>query len=371
MVDVFEVAKLLVSHAVANYGGDVDLIATYGSQARGDARPGSDLDIFYTPAPGKNPPIGRTFLLDGLLFDFWALRWETLEGFATGTLRGWAFAPALVRQATPLYVRSSEQADRLAALQRQSRALEEPEHRAAMHERAQECFVRVVEQLGILRLAAQGSSADLSHAAWRLIQANWECLSLANQVTFERGFHRALNETEKLTNRPEGLKELVRTITTSPDASRVLEAADALVGATYRILHEHDPAQPLKRSVGEAFDQVYPEMKDILRKLLTACEAGDRVAASLEAYSLQHDVTSILADTREAPIRRRFDPYSAPATAYSEAGFPDLMTRSTGSLDGLADAARRFDAHLRSWLAHHGVDLCEFDTLDELRSVLR
>jgi len=182
MVDVFEVADLLVSHAVTHYGDEVDLIAYYGSQARGDARPGSDLDLFYTPAEGKNPPIGQTFLLDGLLFDFWALRWETLEGFATGTLRGWAFAPALVRQATPLFVRSPEQADRLAKLQEQSRALETPEHRPEMAIRAQESFARVLEQLGALRLAARGSRADITHAAWRLLGSAWECLALANQI---------------------------------------------------------------------------------------------------------------------------------------------------------------------------------------------
>ena len=41
MNDVFAVAEVLVSHAVENYGEDVDLIGYYGSHARGDAREGS------------------------------------------------------------------------------------------------------------------------------------------------------------------------------------------------------------------------------------------------------------------------------------------------------------------------------------------
>ncbi|MBN1858218.1 nucleotidyltransferase domain-containing protein, partial [Candidatus Bipolaricaulota bacterium] len=244
MVDVFEVANLLVSHAVETYGNDVDLIAYYGSQARGDARPGSDLDLFYTPADGKNPPIRRTFLLDGLLFDFWELRWEILEGFATGNIRGWAFAPALVRQATPLYVRSSQQADRLAMLQRQSQTLEGPANRSEMQERAQDSLIRVVERLGSLHLAAQGRRADVSYAAWQLISTVWECLALTNRVTFERGLHKALAETERLTSRPATLVELVNTISTSPFVDQVLHSADELVTATHRVVQAREPSRP-------------------------------------------------------------------------------------------------------------------------------
>lgn len=371
MVDVFEVADLLVSHAVANYGDDVDLIAYYGSQARGDTRPGSDLDLFYTPADSKNPPIGRTFLLDGLLFDFWALGWKTLEGFATGAIRGWAFAPALVRQATPLYVRSSEQADRLAALQQQSQELEEPENRARMQAQAQDSFLLVVERLGSLRLAAaQGRRTDVTYAGWQLVYSVWECLALTNQVTFGRGLQRALAETEKLTSRPANLAELINTISTSPDVDRILQAADELTSATHRVLRDREPARPAKQSIQAQFDQVYPEMKDIMRKLLTACAGGDRIAASLEAYNLQNDVTSMLDDTQSGLARRRFTPYGAYAAAYGQAGFPDLIALSSGPLDDLADAARRFDERLRSWLGDHGVGLCEFATIEELRGAL-
>ena len=367
MVDVFEVAELIAASAVARYGDEVDLIAYYGSQARGDARPGSDLDFFYTPAEGKNPPIGRTFLLDGLLFDFWGLRWETLEGFATGATRGWAFAPALVRQATPLYVRSPEQADRLAKLKAQSLALESPAKQTAMAGRAQDCFPRVLEQLGALRLAARGSRADVTSAGWRLIGAAWECLALANQVTFERGFHRALAETDRMASRPANLQELVRAIATSSDVDDVLRAADELVAAVYRIQRDRKPAPPATASVRERFDQAYPEMKDIVRKLLEACEAGDRVAASLEAFSLQSDIASMLSDASD----RLSEPHAEQSAALTESGFPDLMALVSGPLDTLAEAAGRFDAHLRDWLGEHDVDLCEFAMLDELRDVLR
>nr|MBN1857631.1 hypothetical protein [Candidatus Bipolaricaulota bacterium] len=120
-----------------------------------------------------------------------------------------------------------------------------------------------------------------------------------------------------------------------------------------------------------AFNQGYPEMKDIVRKLLTACEAGDRVAANLEAHNLQRDVTWILHDTQEGPRRRQVAPYSESAASYDEAGFPDLLALASEPLDDLAGAARRFDERLRSWLREHGVDLCEFASVEDLRNALR
>lgn len=371
MLDVFAVAEVLVSHAVENYGEDIDLIGYYGSHARGEARAGSDLDIFYTPRNGRNPPIGRTFLLAGLLFDFWMIRWETLAGFATGTIRGWAFAPALVQQAKTLYVRSPEQATHLAQLKQQSLHLQKAECRPHMIRRSVDAFRNVVAQLAKLRGAAATSAlADVRCAGWQVIESTWECLALANQVFFDRGLRNGLRDSGKFCHRPPNLEQLIVDISRSPDRRQVLRAAEELACATRHILHELQNTLPARATVGQAFQRAYPEIKDMIGKLLSACERGDRVAASIGTYHLQLDVTRMLSSTSCGPGDTDFNLYGEMASRYRDLGLPDLMKFSSGSLQELADQAMILDDRLRCWLRKHSVDLCEFGTVDELRNSL-
>ena len=80
MLGVLAVADLRVSEVIGCYADEVGFIAYYGSYSQGTAGPGSDLDIFYIPAEGKRPPVGRAVLIAGLLFDFWPIRWDTCAG---------------------------------------------------------------------------------------------------------------------------------------------------------------------------------------------------------------------------------------------------------------------------------------------------
>ena len=101
-------------------------------------------------------------------------------------------------------------------------------------------------------------------------------------------------------------------------------------------------------------------------KLLAACRWGDHVAAGAAAWSLQDDVTMMVGQTRQGSGHADFNLYSESASVYRELGFPDLMRFLSGPLEELADKTVLLDERLRCWLQGHSVDLCEFQTLEEL-----
>lgn len=370
MLDVFTVADTLVSHAVEYYGQEIDLIGYYGSYAQGSATAYSDLDIFYVPVDGQDPPVGRTFLLEGRLFDFWAIRWETLAGFASGQLRGWALAPALVYYTQTLYTRSPEQAARLDRLKRRIDELRQPAARPAMIGRALAAFPGALSHLDLLRRAvADGDLADARHAAWDVIAVVIECLALANQTFLDRGFARLLESLPRFTRRPANLASLIMAIATSGDPMAILAAAEELTGATRAILLDLQRSLPPQATPRTAFHQAYPELRGAIDKLRSACDRGDPVAAGAAARTAQHELSLLLAELSTG-AQHGFNRYAEFAGLYRQLGFADLLTAPAGDLFALAEQATLLDRQLRAWLTQEAVDLCEFDSLPALQQAL-
>jgi predicted nucleotidyltransferase len=371
MLNIEEVTRLLVNHAIKVGGHDLELICIYGSRTRGDAREDSDLDIFYVPAEGSNPPIARTFTLDGLLFDFWAIHWPTLEGFATGYIRGWAFAPGLVHQAKVIYSNSETATQRLEGLKQQIENLQKPEAKPQMIQRALATFSSVQAHLANLEIvASKGDETDVRYAARKVVGQVWECLALVNQVFFEKGLKKSLGDLGRFKERPTTLEESIRTLLTSFNLTQVLNTGRQLAQDTREILRQSQRGIPSNQVAIDLFRHGYPELRDMVTKLFSTCEQGDTVGASIQAHFLQSELVSLLNQTVAGATYDDFNAYGEMCTTYRELGFPDLIKLASGPLVELSRQVQVFDDKLRSYLQGQSIDLCEFKTLDDLKKDL-
>ncbi|MHB0935814.1 MAG: nucleotidyltransferase domain-containing protein [Armatimonadota bacterium] len=373
MIDVFRVADLLVAHAVKHYDDEIDLIGYYGSYAQGVATEHSDLDIFFIPADGKNPPVARTVLVDGILFDFWPIRWERMEVFATGR-NGWQSAPALVHHAKVLHARSEAATGRLQGLKQRILDLQGPDARPEMIRRALDAFKCVSLHLGNLRLAvADNDLTDMRNSGWEVILAALECLTLANQTFFHRGGTAIFDQLARLQARPADLERLITVISTSMEPAEIADAAEALAIGTRKVLRRCQVSLPAQRAATERFGDVYPypEIHGFLEKIYSACERGHPVAAGCAARMTQYDVSQVLAEFRGGGSHPNFNRYSEFSDPYREIDLPDLLSCPPDDLPALAEQAGAFDARVRQWFCEQSSELHEFMTLEEFERSLQ
>lgn len=369
MVDVFEVAQLLVAHVRDD--PEVAVVASYGSHARGTATPSSDLDILFVADDPAATTKARTFILDGLPYDFWPVSWRFLEDIAgaRGT-RPWEVAASLVLDAKVLHARSAADRDRFEAIREQARLLTLPAGRPDAIARAAASMGAVVLHLGRVRLAAASSdAAGLRIAAWQLLHAGFTTLALVNQTPFSKGRGADLAEALALPVQPPGLVGLADRLTgaTSPE---VVEAAAvdlvrgirALVAAAQAGVAEEQPGA----MAGE-----YPGVFEYRLKVEAACDRGDVAAAAGAALIIQDELARVMhsATSGSYPVESAlFGDFSA---AYLAAGLPDLTGAATaGDLETLRELIRLLDARVRTWMADHGLSLNEVSDLEALRRSL-
>ncbi|HZM40089.1 MAG TPA: nucleotidyltransferase domain-containing protein [Acidimicrobiales bacterium] len=364
------VAEVLAAHVRERYPDDVDLVAYYGSWARGTATAESDIDIFYVPAEGRDPPLAQSLLVGGRLVDFWPLPWPKLRGFADGTARGWAFAPAVVADARPVYARSDEAVDHLDRLKALVIELQQAAAAPRMLERAVGQYGDLVRQLAQLTRFGRASVVGARAHALAVLASAWECLALANQVYFDERLAKSIRRVDRFRSRPDDLETCVASLLHASTTDQVLVAAETLVadvGDVLRVLEGTRQAPPTPGPA--AIGRVYPELHDAVRKVVDACARGDVVRATVEAWLLQRDVDATLlgGDTGSAGDLRCAHVDAGPVRA--ALGLVDLLAIPARALADLANAARDIDAQLLAAAREGGPPRLE--TLDDLRAHLR
>ena len=373
MADVFEVAQILVSHALRVYGEHVALIAYYGSYAKGLASPTSDLDMFYIPDDGRAKSLSIAFVLDGLPYDFWPVSWKMAEEIANArSHRPWADSASLIADAKVLYHRSQADLERFGALQARIAELIAPESRGIMVVRALDAFKMTLFQLGQMRLAAESDDvAGLRWAGHKLASNAVNCLALVNQTYFSKGWGANLAQVLELAQSPPDLEEMLKAIMLPQSPEDLLAQAERLATEVRRVLRSAQLSVAVKSDASDAFNEFYFFMVEYVSKILSACERRDTVAAASAAFHLQEEICQLMNKVDRGFYGTDFNLLGEYSSGYREAGFPDLLEpASRGDLPALAAQARRLDEHVRTWFGNHSIDLNVFENPADLQRFL-
>jgi hypothetical protein len=373
MSDVFEIAEILISHAVRAHKDEVAIIAYYGSHARGLASPTSDLDIFYIPDEGKAGSLCSQFIIDGLPYDFWPVSWKFAEDIANaGSERPWAVAASLIADAKVLYHRSQQDLDRFNALKARIAELTRPESRRIMVERALDEFKNTLFQLGQMRFAADSDDvAGMRWAGRKFVNSAVNCLALVNQTYFTKGWGANLSQVLAMVQKPDGLEDLIRAIIMPQDTGRMLEEADRLAQEVREILRTAQASISEPDDAQDVFKDFYFFVFEYKNKVLAACERRDVIAAGYAAFLLQEEICQFMNKVENGFYGTDFNLLGEYCGGYEKADFPDLLeSASQGNLVELARQVRRLDQKVREWFESHSIELNILDSEEELRRFL-
>lgn len=377
MHNPLHVAQLLIDHANRAYPGEVAIVAYYGSRARGAAAPNSDLDLFYIPEDGKDPDLCRQFILDGLPYDFWPVRWRFAEDIANARPgRPWVRAASLIAGARVAYARSDGDLARFVALQNRVAELMQPDHAPEMLARALDAWHAVLAKLGTAHLSLTACSKgeavphpydNLTILCFQVVDEVVNCLALASQTHVPQGWAADPTLVAQFRIAPPNVTQLILRVAQAQDAHAQVRAADALAHAAHEALLHAQRAIAKPIPLKDAFAGVYAYTVEYRNKILKWRDKNNVLAAEYEAAQLQNELARAFANFASGVSHPEFNFLQDVVDAYFAAGLPDMRS---ANLDKLAQRAIQLEETLRNWMQAQGMDVGVVTSKEELMDFL-
>jgi len=196
-----------------------------------------------------------------------------------------------------------------------------------------------------------------------------ECLGLANQTYFRKGWGSNYDEVLALKDKPSRLEEYVETIVYTADLEKLLVAAEGLTRDTRTVLllAQRETASPT--GIRNELVDYYPGIREYVNKVKTAALRGDTVKAVVSAGMIQDELTRMLSLSEAGISHQGFNLPSELRKAYSEHGFPDLMALEPKP-SALIEAAERLDAVSRRLYNEKNLSLNALEGIEDLRRLI-
>ncbi|WP_079912339.1 nucleotidyltransferase domain-containing protein [Paenibacillus sp. 32352] len=350
-MDVFAVAELLVQRIRKHYPQDIAIAGYYGSYLQGRATERSDLDFFFIPATDRGQEVELQFIIDGIGFDFWPIRWERAEKMAA--FENWS--TTIIADCELLYVRSEEDYARFLGLRDKIASMKEPDQADGLLDKAEAVLHNGLVYLTKMRLA--GGSLDLSYCrmlAHEVIVSLFESLALVNQTYYTRMWGHFREQVRSLPIQPESLDSCLDTAMFSRSTTEIMQACEQMTGDMLRLLSSKRKNRrgSRSRSYQERMKGYYEETKGLLNKMLTACEQGHYETAHFTAIHVQDSLAQILYEAEEGQKPSLLD-LGDYRRYYQRFGYPDMIALlDPDDFEPLRTAvlemAERLERHLRS-----------------------
>jgi predicted nucleotidyltransferase len=218
--------------AIKRYGDNIAIIAMYGSRARGDFDPDSDLEFFAIAENGIKVDIEFTF--NGIPVDMSSQTWERIEEVSKIDTH-WILPAGALAYCRVIYTRSIEDKARFDKIIEEIKQPQKYCKKSVL--KASKIFLDMYGFLGKLQFSKyQNDLQEARDACWHLIISVTYIVGHANSRYLKHNWGANLDEIFSLDKVPEGLQQLIDDMISETDFDKILEVANRLVEVTRQFM---------------------------------------------------------------------------------------------------------------------------------------
>lgn len=344
---VLTAAEILIDKIKRDYKDDVAVVVMMGSHLYGETHTLSDLDMYFVVNTARGFELGRTFIIDGIGFDFWPISWERMERIANHDER----ITAIITEGKILYYGNDTDLARFNALK--EKALNTSDFRKFKNK------TRNVLANAYRPYFELQKSMDLTSTrkhALGITFAVTNAIALINCDTVKRGRGKLKAELLAMSHVPVGFARHYDVLFESNDPVAIKKAAKQLILETEQLIDQ----------VGQAYDQDHPE--NVCEKLAGFYEELINFYNKIEHGIAVKDFVTVFYAANEIVMELE-DVFSG--TGVSLTDLPDIVGLfDLSDMEAYGTLVKKHQKLLEALLEENGVEIQVYQDFEGLKRVV-
>lgn len=307
---VDELIETIIEIILSQNRDDVAIIAVYGSRARDDYRPDSDLDLFAVT--DKDTDISIKFTFNGIPVDLWSQTWKKIEEISRVDSY-WVLPAGTLANCKVVYSRSEQDRERFESIVEETRAT--GKYYDKHLRKASEMYFGMHQFLGRLTHARHtGEHHDARTACWNLIIYVTYVVAHANGQYLKHNWGKNLSEIYRMDKKPTDLQRIIDSLIVEDDFDNLINLASTLVENTRLFMINQTKGISEKGSLELLQDTGAVEY---VNKIVDAAQKKDKKALGYAVHDFQplvaHDLVKL---NNKWDMSSKFRFYSELGTIY-------------------------------------------------------
>jgi hypothetical protein len=342
-MELMRAAELLIDKIRSEYVEDVAVVVMMGSHLYGETHRLSDLDMYFVVNTPRGYELGRTFIIDGIGFDFWPISWERMERIANHDER----ITAIITEGQVLYYGSEADLERFDALK--AKALDVSDEKGFL-DKAQTVLDRAYKPFYDLQRCFELSG--VRKMAIRVVFSVTQALALVNRDSVKRGRGKLKMELLAMPLVPEEFAASYDVLFESSDVAAIKAAMGVLIDSTSELIQRQrrDYEGRCPESVKGCLAGFYEELINFYNKIEHGIEVCDYVTVFYAACEIVIELEDVFS-----------------GTGVSLEGLADIIgAYDLADMDAYGGLVKAHQRQLEALLEDYGVEVVRFRDFEAL-----